>query len=88
MDVADKMIKNWDVKKLVSYAGSLLMIASLGFIVRRIFLTPYPYLIDYVVGADEVIVLRFRHTSRNPTSIPGRAQSIKSRSSPLTFLFL
>ncbi len=41
--------------------------------VRRIFLTPYPYLIDYHAGEDEIVVLRFRHTSRNPSSIPGRA---------------
>jgi toxin ParE1/3/4 len=41
--------------------------------VRRIFLTPYPYLIDYQIGDDEITVLRFRHTSRDPASIPGRA---------------
>lgn len=41
--------------------------------VRRIFLTPYPYLIDYQVGDDEIVVLRFRHTSRNPSSVPARA---------------
>jgi plasmid stabilization system protein ParE len=35
--------------------------------VRRIFLTPYPYLIDYAVGDDEILVLRFRHTARRPT---------------------
>jgi hypothetical protein len=41
--------------------------------VRRIFLTPYPHLIDYQIGDDEITVLRFRHTSRDPASIPGRA---------------
>jgi toxin ParE1/3/4 len=40
--------------------------------VRRIFLTPYPYLIDYEASDDEIVVLRFRHTSRNPAVIPGR----------------
>lgn len=34
--------------------------------VRRIFLTPYPYLIDYFVGEDEIVVQRFRHTARRP----------------------
>ena len=34
--------------------------------VRRVFLTPYPYLIDYFVGEDEIVVQRFRHTSRRP----------------------
>jgi len=41
--------------------------------VRRIALTPYPYLIDYYAGEDEIVVLRFRHAARNPSSIPGRA---------------
>ncbi|PXW65238.1 type II toxin-antitoxin system RelE/ParE family toxin [Methylobacterium sp. B4] len=33
--------------------------------VRRVFLTPYPYLIDYYLG-DEIVVQRFRHTARRP----------------------
>ncbi|MGN7126922.1 type II toxin-antitoxin system RelE/ParE family toxin [Methylorubrum thiocyanatum] len=33
--------------------------------VRRVFLTPYPYSIDYYLG-DEIIVQRFRHTARRP----------------------
>ncbi|WJH40177.1 type II toxin-antitoxin system RelE/ParE family toxin [Aliirhizobium terrae] len=31
---------------------------------RRLFLTPYPYAIYYRVSQDEIIILRFRHTSR------------------------
>jgi plasmid stabilization system protein ParE len=34
---------------------------------RRVALTPYPYVIFYVVASDGVIVTRFRHTSRRPT---------------------
>jgi toxin ParE1/3/4 len=34
--------------------------------VRRIVLTPYPYLIDYYVGDDEIVIQRFRHTARKP----------------------
>ena len=34
--------------------------------VRRVFLTPYPYLIDYYVGDDEIVIQRFRHTARKP----------------------
>ena len=34
--------------------------------VRRIVLTPYPYLIDYYVGDDEVVIQRSRHTARKP----------------------
>ena len=36
--------------------------------VRRVFLTPYPYLIDYYVGDDEIVVQRFRHTARRPAA--------------------
>ena len=35
--------------------------------VRRVLLTPYPYLIDYYVGADEIVIQRFRHTARKPS---------------------
>ena len=37
--------------------------------VRRLVLTPYPYLIDYYVGEDEIVIQRFRHTARKP--LPG-----------------
>jgi toxin ParE1/3/4 len=40
--------------------------------VRRFFLAPYPYLIDYFVGEDEIIIQRFRHTARNPAGAPDR----------------
>ena len=39
--------------------------------VRRLSLSPYPYLIFYRVAGDEVIVQRVRHTSRRPLSAPG-----------------
>lgn len=41
--------------------------------VRRFFLSPYPYLIDYFVGDDVIVIQRFRHTSRDPAGAPGRA---------------
>lgn len=31
---------------------------------RRFFLKPYPYTVYYRVGVDEIIIQRFRHTSR------------------------
>ncbi|MFB9952649.1 type II toxin-antitoxin system RelE/ParE family toxin [Rhizobium puerariae] len=31
---------------------------------RRFFRKPYPYVIYYRIGADEIIVQRFRHTPR------------------------
>ena len=36
--------------------------------VRRMFLTPHPYLIDYFVADDEIVVQRFRHTARRPVA--------------------
>ncbi len=33
---------------------------------RRIALTPYPYLVDYLLGGEEIIIMRFRHSSRRP----------------------
>jgi addiction module RelE/StbE family toxin len=39
--------------------------------VRRLTLSPYPYLIFYRVTDSEVIVQRMRHTSRRPDSTPG-----------------
>ena len=34
--------------------------------VRRLPTNPYPYLIDYRVGENEIVVLRFRHSARRP----------------------
>ena len=48
--------------QLQPQAGAKTRIAG----VRRVFLIPYPYLIDYYVGDDEIVVLRFRHTARKP----------------------
>ena len=34
--------------------------------IRRVFLTPYPYLMDYFVDGEEIVILRFRHAARKP----------------------
>lgn len=34
--------------------------------VRRIVVTPYPYVLFYRATATEIIVLRFRHAARRP----------------------
>ena len=39
--------------------------------VRRLTVSPYPYLIFYRVTGEEVIVQRMRHTSRRPLSGSG-----------------
>jgi plasmid stabilization system protein ParE len=36
--------------------------------IRRFPLGNYPYLIDYSIEGDEIVVRRFRHTSRRPLS--------------------
>ena len=36
--------------------------------IRRIVLTPFPYVIFYRVAADEIIILRFRHAAQRPAS--------------------
>jgi plasmid stabilization system protein ParE len=33
---------------------------------RRLVVSPYPYLIDYRVKTDEIVILRFRHAARRP----------------------
>lgn len=33
---------------------------------RRVVLTPYPYAIVYRVDAEEVVIMRLRHTARRP----------------------
>lgn len=48
--------------QMQSFAGRKTSLAG----VRRIYLTPYPYLIDYYVGDKEIVIQRFRHTSRKP----------------------
>lgn len=37
---------------------------------RRIVVTPYPYLIFYNMTADEVIIVGIRHAARDPLSMP------------------
>jgi plasmid stabilization system protein ParE len=39
--------------------------------IRRLVISPYPYLIFYEVAADEVIIHAVRHASRDPSSMPG-----------------
>jgi toxin ParE1/3/4 len=55
--------------RLQPYAGIKTLVPG----IRRIFLTPYPYLLGYDVGEDEIVVLRFQHASLNPARRPGRA---------------
>jgi plasmid stabilization system protein ParE len=37
---------------------------------RRIVVTPYPYLIFYEHSADDVVIIGVRHAARDPRSMP------------------
>lgn len=39
--------------------------------IRRLVVPPYPYLIFYEVGDNEIIIHNIRHTARNPSTMPG-----------------
>ena len=39
--------------------------------VRRLVLTPYPYLAFYEASETEVVVLVIRHSARDPRTMPG-----------------
>ena len=39
--------------------------------IRRLLVTPYPYLVFYEVLGDEIIIHAVRHGSRDPSSMPG-----------------
>ncbi|MFL9500337.1 type II toxin-antitoxin system RelE/ParE family toxin [Rhodopseudomonas palustris] len=41
--------------------------------VRRLVTTPYPYLIFYEVGTEEIVIHAVRHAARDPT-LPGRSK--------------
>lgn len=36
--------------------------------IRRIVVSPYPYLIDYRAADNQIVVRRFRHAARKPVS--------------------
>src|SRR5258708_19716586 len=38
---------------------------------RRLVASPYPYLIFYEVGDDEIVIHGVRHSARRPSSMPG-----------------
>lgn len=39
--------------------------------IRRISVSPYPYLIFYEATASEIIIHAVRHAARNPSGMPG-----------------
>lgn len=41
--------------------------------IRRMTVSPYPYVVFYEATDNELIIHAVRHTSRNPSSMPGSA---------------
>lgn len=41
--------------------------------IRRMIITPYPYLVFYEATESEVIIHAVRHAARDPSSMPGSA---------------
>jgi toxin ParE1/3/4 len=39
--------------------------------IRRMAVTPYPYLVLYEVSEDEIIIHAVRHAARDPSGMPG-----------------
>ena len=39
--------------------------------IRRLATAPYPYLVFYEIGEDEVIIHAVRHGARSPSTMPG-----------------
>lgn len=60
--VSDRISATVDLVKHYPHAGQ----ATSRKHVRRIVLTPYPYVIFYRHTATEVVVMRFRHAARKP----------------------
>ena len=44
-------------------------------VIRRLTTPPYPYLIFYEVADDAIIIHAVRHAARDPSEMPGSAQS-------------
>jgi plasmid stabilization system protein ParE len=42
--------------------------------IRRLVVTPFPYLVFYQVTAEAIIIHAVRHAARDPASMPGQAQ--------------
>jgi toxin ParE1/3/4 len=43
--------------------------------IRRLTVTPYPYLVFYELTEAEIIVHAVRHAARNPSSMPGAPEA-------------
>jgi toxin ParE1/3/4 len=42
--------------------------------VRRLAATPFPYVVFYEIGDDEIVVIGIRHSARDPASMPGEGE--------------
>jgi toxin ParE1/3/4 len=42
--------------------------------IRRVKITPFPYLVFYEATADEIVIHAIRHSGRSPSTMPGSAE--------------
>lgn len=42
--------------------------------IRRLTITPFPYLVFYEATAEEIIIHAIRHSARRPSAMPGSAE--------------
>lgn len=63
-------------KRLQDVIGLLLVHPEIGLRtddpdIRRLTATPYPFLIFYEVGSEEIVIHAIRHGARDPGGMPG-----------------
>nr|WP_281350533.1 hypothetical protein [Methylocystis heyeri] len=42
--------------------------------IRRLIITPYPYLVLYEATASRIVIHAVRHSARSPSTMPGSAE--------------
>ena len=63
-DLGERLLAVMNLLREQPYMGHMTSIRH----IRRFPLSRYPYLVDYSVEGDEIVVRRFRHASRRPLS--------------------
>ena len=51
------------------FSGTMTSLADM----RRVAVTPYPYLIFYLIQDEEIVIVGIRHGARDPASMPDQS---------------
>ncbi|MBC9881447.1 type II toxin-antitoxin system RelE/ParE family toxin [Bradyrhizobium sp. INPA01-394B] len=67
-------------KRIQDVIGLLLLHPEIGLRtddpdIRRLTTTPYPFLVFYEIGHEEIIIHAIRHAARDPGGMPGKPDS-------------